>query len=309
MIVVTGGNGRIGRELVAALVKQGHEVMVLDVNTNPRLEGFKQIQCDLSDLEKVTYFLSEATVVYHLAAAIDYKASKKELIKKNVETTKTLINAALKNNIKQLIFMSTTSVYGESKKGEPFDEFSDTKPYSTYGWSKLQCEEAILESGIPYTILRSSQIFGPQFEQGYTTVFRYLKEGKMKVFGDGENIVPLVHIDDLVRALLLIRDNPDALNNVFNVDGGYNKTQKEFLTIVSNVLGVSPPKSHITPQIAKVLSKFARKGDSVSEYIDKLSKNRPISIERIKKLGFKPKADLEKSIEEVVSVFKEKGLI
>jgi len=309
MIAVTGGNGRIGRKLVQALLKQGQEVMVLDININPSLEGVKQIESDLSDLEKLTYSLSGVTVVYHLAAVIDYQATKDELIKKNVETTKNILNAVLKNRVKQFVFMSTTSVYGESKKGEPFDESSEAKPYSNYGWSKLKCEEAIIESGTPYTIIRSSQVFGPQFKEGYTTAFKYLKQGKMRIFGNGKNIVPMVHISDLVSALLLVKDNPKALNKIFNVDGGYNKTQKEFLTIASNVLSVQPPTSHITPEIAKAFSKFAGKQKGLDEYIDKLSKNRPISIENIKNTGYKPKADLEKSIKEVASAFKERGLI
>ncbi|MBN2518180.1 MAG: NAD(P)-dependent oxidoreductase [Candidatus Altiarchaeota archaeon] len=308
MILVTGGNGRIGRELVKSLLLRGQEVLVLDARIDPRSDRVKQIQSDLTDLEKLDYFMQGVKIVYHLAASIDYKASKKELYKKNVETTKNLINAALKNNVQQFVFMSTTSVYGDSKTSEPFDEQSATKPYSNYGWSKLQCEDLIAKSGIPYTILRSSQVFGPQFEQGYATVLKYLKQGKMKILGKGDNAIPLVQINDLIQALLLVGGNPNAINQLFNVDGGYNKTQMDFLTIASNALGVPLPKDHVNPGLARFLSKFGAKS-SLEEYVDKLSRNRPIYIEKIRGIGFQPKVGLETGIKEVVSVFKGRGLI
>jgi UDP-glucose 4-epimerase len=299
-ILVTGGCGRIGKRLVKRLVSAGISVTVLDTKHGD-IDGVKYITAPIMEVAD----LSNIDIVYHLAATIDYKSSKEELTKLNVMPTAQLLTMC--TNCRQFIFMSSTSVYGESK--EPITEETGPNPYTNYGWSKLESEKIIIKSKKPYTILRSSQVFGPEFEEGYATILKALEKGKMRIFGEGKNYVPLVHINDLIDALVLVMDNKLALNQVFNVDGNYGKTQEEFLQLAAKVLDVDPPGSRMRPAMARLAGVFTRKGAKVGEYIEKLTKNRRIAIDKIRGLGFDPKVSLEKGIREVVEDFRERGLL
>jgi len=299
-VLITGGCGRIGSQLVKKLLKGGDQITVIDVH-HGGIEGVNYIIAPIGEVSE----LGKVDIVYHLAASIDYKASREELQKRNVEPTAHLLK--LCKGCKQFIFMSTTSVYNESP--EPLTEQTPPEPYTNYGWSKLVCEQVIKKSGVSYTILRSSQVYGPAFEEGFSSVLRHLQQGDMKVFGHGNNYIPLLHIDDLLDALVLVRRNPRALNQIFNVDGGYGKTQSEFMDIASNVLGVEPPKGRVKPAIAKLFGQLTGKGPAVVEYIDKLTKDRLMSIDKIRAIGFEPKVGLEDGIRGVVAAFRESGIL
>jgi nucleoside-diphosphate-sugar epimerase len=299
-VLVTGGSGRIGRRLVERLLEGGDKVTVIDTRHG-----------DLKDAKYITASLNEVSdlkgiqVVYHLAASINYKASKGELQKLNVDSTAQLLK--LCKGCGQFIFMSTTSVYGESK--EPLTEESPTRHYTNYGWSKLECEKLVKSSGVPYTIIRSSQVYGPDFEEGYVDVLKRMQKGKMRIFGKGDNRIPLVHVDDLVDALVLVKGNKKALNQIFNVDGAYGKTQAEFMETAAAVMGAEPPAAHMSPLLAKLLGSLMGKGALVSEYIDKLTKNRQMSVEKMRRINFHPKVTLKTGMKQTITAFKQRGLV
>lgn len=299
-VLVTGGCGRIGNKLVRHLLNGGDSVTVIDIK-HCDIEGVKCITAPLSEIKE----LRNVDVVYHLAASIDYKASRDDLKKRNIEPTEQLLR--LCKGCQQFVFMSTTSVYSESS--EVIDESTPPKPYSDYGWSKLECEALVKASGIPYTILRSSQVYGPDFEEGYASFIKHLQNGDMRVFGDGNNYIPLIHINDLIGALLLVKQNKSAINQVFNVDGGYEKTQSQFFGIAARLLGVEPPAGRMHPRLARFLGALTGKGGRVTEYTDKLTMNRRISIDRISRVGFRPSVDLEAGMKEVIAAFRQRGMI
>ncbi len=298
-ILVTGGSGRIGRRLVERLISRGDSVTVIDTRPCP-VKGAVSMPTTLDK----SYDL-EFDIVYHLAATIDYGASREELAELNVEPTQHLLEEI--RGCRQLVFMSTTSVYADSLG--PITEYSPIQPKSAYGWSKYECEQLVMNSGVPYTIIRSSQVFGPDFEEGYSSILKRIRDGKMKAFGKGDNCVPLVHVDDLVSALLLVKENPQALGQVLNVDGGYGKTQREFLMLAAKLLAAPPVNGRVNAFLAKLFGRLTGKGAVLNEYIDKLTRNRRMSIERIKKLGFEPKVDLTKGMKEVIAAFRTKGII
>jgi nucleoside-diphosphate-sugar epimerase len=299
-VLVTGGCGRIGAKLVQRLVKGGDNVTVIDPKQG-NIAGVRYISAKITEVK----VLEDIDVVYHLAARIDYKASKDQLREANVAPTAHLLNIC--KSCKQFILLSTTSVYNESS--EAITESTSTDPYTNYGWSKLEAERLLRASGTPYTIIRSSQVYGPDFESGYATFLRLLQKGDMRVFGHGNNYIPLVHVNDLLDALLLVRMNEKAMNEVFNVDGDYQKTQNEFMELAAEMLEVEPPASHVPPALAKLRGILTGKNSFIIEYIDKLTKDRRISIDKIMKLGFRPKVSLEDGMFDVITAFRERGLI
>lgn len=300
--LITGGTGRIGRALASALMKRGVIVRILD-RKEARIGNAKVIVGELTSEKVLSDALRGVDVVYHLAASIDYGANNVKMYRRNVVPTEFLLKHC--DGVKQFIFMSSTSVYGESKT--PIRESDSLNPKNAYGHSKVACEKAVISSGIPYTIIRSSQVFGPQFHEGFAYILKRLKNRNLPIFGAGDSIVPMVYIDDLVQALLLVRNNKKAINQIFNVDSAYNKTQLEFFTVAAKVLEVPPPSEHKNLALVKALATMTGRGADVRAYVDKLSRNRPIGVEKIKKLGFKPSKDLEQGIREVVQQFEKEG--
>jgi len=301
-ILVTGGSGRIGRRLVQRLVGAGDDVTVVDSRHGDG-KGVKYLTIPISYLK--INDVSDFDVVYHLAASIDYKASKKELWARNVAPAAILLDIC--KACKQFIFMSSTSVYAEDPR--PLTEDSQVKPGNNYGWSKLECEKLIQKSDIPYTIIRSSQVYGPDFEEGYAQVLKKIQRSEMRIIGDGDNHIPLVHVDDLVDALLIVKGKREALGRILNVDGGYGKTQLEFMETAAGFLGVNPPDTKINPKVAKIFGRLTGRGAVMTEYIDKMARDRQISIARAKELGYAPKVTLEAGMKEVIEAFRARGLL
>lgn len=299
-ILITGGCGRIGRELVRRLKKGGDNITVIDLRHGD-IPGVKYITAPIGEIAD----LGKVDIVYHLAASINYRLPMRELRRRNVLPTAQLMG--LCQSCKQFIFMSTTSVYNESEG--PITEENEPDPYSNYGRSKLEAERLVRTGNLPYTILRSSQVYGPNFEEGYTRILRKIQKGNMKILGAGDNHIPLVHVNDLIDALLLVRGNKSAFNQVFNVDGDYRKTQEEFMEMAAEILKVDPPSSHVNPIVAKLVARLTGNRKDIMEYADKLMKNREISIDKIRNIGFEPKVSLESGIGEVVESFRRGGLL
>jgi len=306
--LVTGGYGRIGRALVDKLLERGDTVIVLDKRKPDQVPfSVKFYETDLSNTGELKKYMTGVDTVFHLAASIDYSATQDELFKRNVLPTINLTYVARGMRVKQFVLLSSTAVYGEPEDGEPLTEDSPLDPYSTYGKSKLDAERAVMQSGVPYTIIRSSQVFGPQFKEGYLDVLKKLKSEEMKILGEGNNIIPLVHIDDLISALMFLEGKRTSLNEVFNVDGGYNMTQAGFLRLAAKLLAVPDPP-RVNPTVARFAAKLSgKKAKGLDEYVDKLTRNRPISIEKLKKPGWEPKVQLEPAMRQVIDSFRLSG--
>ena len=294
-VLVTGGSGRIGSSLVEGLLEHGHRVTVMD-RRPPTSGGVEFIETDLSSVEPASF-----DYVFHLAARIDYRASLDEMYKANVLPTQELLD---KIDTKKFIFMSSTSVYGESRS--PLTEESECRPYSLYGQSKLEAERRIIASNRPYVIIRSSQVFGPQFKEGYLSFLRAVKSGKARILGRGDNYIPLVHIDDLVRALLHL--GLSKQEGVFNVDGGYMQTQEGFFKLAAELLGVPAPP-HMNLGVARLMSLLTGKAAFFGEYTDKLTRNRLVSITKLQESGFFPSVGLRPAMSEVIERFTLEGLL
>jgi nucleoside-diphosphate-sugar epimerase len=309
--LVTGGSGRVGRLLVRRLAQKG-EVIIIDKRPLPEFEGkSKFFEADLHDTELLdTIFkkIGKIDAVYHLAASIDYSASLGELESKNVTTTRNMLSASRKARAARFIFMSTSSVYGESKSGRAITEESECKPYNSYGESKLEAEREVRDAGLPHVIIRSSQIFGPQFKEGYLKVLQKLQNEKMKIIGSGKNRIPLIHIDDVVDALMFAGSGKKILNQTVNIDGDYNETQQGFIRMASELLGVREPQ-HVGVFSTKFVSKLRGRSSGLGEYMDKLIRDRPISIDKIVAYGWKPSVPLRTGMKEVIDSFRKEGVL
>lgn len=249
-ILVTGGSGFIGSNLVDFLVLQGHSVVVIDdlstgieSNHNKSATYLKLDLCRfVNQPDELVELLKkhEISTVFHLAASADVFLSinnPEKVYKINVLSSIALVRACEKAEIKKFVFSSTSAVYGEPKY-LPVDEDHVTHPISPYGLSKLSFEQYLdyfsMDSEMSITVFRLPNVYGlrqrPDLEGGVVAIFYDLmKQGKpVTIYGDGEQTRDWVYVDDIVDAFfkaidykekfqifLLGSNTKTSLNNLF----------------------------------------------------------------------------------------------
>src|SRR5271157_69151 len=249
MILVTGASGRLGTPLVRELLKRGEKVRVLDKNADAAAKDVEAVKGDLLDIDSVKRAVEGADVVYHLAAIVNYGSVPKELMYRvNVDGTRNLLECS---KAEKFIYQSSTAVYGNRMKENPANENTGYKPSNYYGQTKAMAERLVLEKG--GIVLRSPVIYGPGFDTGFDYVLSQIENGKMRILGKGDNLVQWVHIDDLVRALILARDKGKP-GEKYLVSGPESKTQKQLLSLLAEHLGVTPPDKHVPEFLANLLA-------------------------------------------------------
>tara|TARA_B110000003_G_scaffold89929_1_gene91995 strand:- start:9485 stop:10417 length:933 start_codon:yes stop_codon:yes gene_type:complete len=222
-ILITGGSGFIGSNLVDFLVLKGHNIYVVDdlstglkQNENIKATYFYHnlIDC-IEDTKYIENILNNnnITVVYHLAASADIFLSinnPEKVYNINLVSSIALVNACNRSNVTKFIFASTSAIYGEPKY-LPVDESHPPRPISPYGLTKLGFEQYLdyfkSHTNMSFTIYRFPNVYGyrqrPDLEGGVIAIFedKIKKNDDIKMFGDGEQTRDWVEVSDIVSAL------------------------------------------------------------------------------------------------------------
>jgi nucleoside-diphosphate-sugar epimerase len=313
-VLVTGGAGYIGNNVVEELLKRGHSPIVLDANywgmesLKPFENKIEIIKGDCRNSRDVIYGLQEVEAIIHLAGIVGEAACLKNPLAHfsiNVESTRTLINCCTDpslNLIRDFIFASSCSVYG-NVQGIYSQVTEDTPPHplSEYAYAKLRSENIILQRGkeIPHfhpTILRLSTVFGwsrrPRLDL-VTNLFAYKawKEKKITIYGDGKQYRSLIHVKDVARAFVDVLESPRFMRDseIFHIgEEKNNKTIREIAEIVKSIL----PETEI-------------------EYIPKVTDRRDYSINcrKIKNIiGWNAEWTVEEGIRDLIEKFQTEKL-
>lgn len=241
-VLVTGGTGRIGAPLVRTLLARGDSVTVLtrDPGRVTDLPGARLVKGTLFDAAALADALTGVTVVYHLAGGVR-GAGVDTADRLNREGTLAVL-AALRaatlipsaRPLRAFVYASSCAVYGD-RSGLWVDEDYPPSPHTTYGVAKVAAEAAIVAAGLPSRIARIAAVYGPGFQ---FLLADKMRENKAWLPGEGRNIVPVVHIDDCVAALLRIGDADTS--GIFHVSGRTAPTLKEFYAAVHAASGGAP---------------------------------------------------------------------
>ena len=176
-IFVTGATGFLGSHLVDALLKRGAEVTCL-VRSEAKFHSlFPEtapllIRGDLDNTDALRAGCEGADIIYH-SAALTAARSRREFFSVNVDATQRVIEAAsaASPNLQRFVFVSSQAAAGPSASGLPKRECDPARPVSDYGASKLAAEEVVRQSGLPWSIVRPSAVYGPR-DTSFLTVFR-----------------------------------------------------------------------------------------------------------------------------------------
>jgi UDP-glucose 4-epimerase len=293
-VLVTGGAGFIGSCLVDKLVSEGKEVLVLDNLSIGKKELINQkaefIKFDLcSDPTQLEGILEEVDRVWHLAANPDVKLSgqmPKVVYDNNILATFNLLEAMRKSACKEIIFTSTSTVYGEAKEIPTPETYSGT-PVSVYGATKLSCE-ALISSychsfGMKSWIYRLANIIGPRSNHGIIPDFvsRLKKKStELEILGDGRQNKSYLHIDDCISGMLAGLKTKEAVN-IFNI-GNIDRIE------VSNIAKIICEEMNINPKISYTGGKTGWVGDVPVMLL---------SIDKIAKLGWLPTLNSSQAVE------------
>ena len=311
--LITGGAGFIGSHLAERLLRDGHEVLVLDNLSTGSIDniahlksapGFVYVIDTITNEPLLAEMIDTSDVVFHLAAAVGVKLIVEQpvhTIETNVHGTEVVLKHA--NKKKKLVCLASTSeVYGKSAD-VPFRETADlvlgatAKHRWAYACSKLLDEFLALaywkEKKLPVIIVRLFNTVGPRQTGQYgmvlpTFVRQALAAHPITVFGDGTQSRSFTHVDDVVWALMRLVQESRAVGEVFNVGNTGEVTIHELAERVKVMTGSNSP-IHIVPYDQAYEAGF----EDMPRRVPDISKIRDL-------IGYKPRVELEDIIRSVV---------
>lgn len=264
-VLVTGGAGFIGSNLIDELLAKGYAVRVLDdLSTgkrsnlaleNPRLE---LVEGDVADAALVTQVMSGCQAVVHLAAVASVQASVDDPVhthQSNFMGTLNVCEAMRQVGVKRVLFASSAAVYGNNGEGESIDEDTPKAPLTPYASDKLASEYYLdfyrRQHGLEPVVFRFFNVFGPRQDpsspySGVISIFceRAQKGLPITIFGDGEQTRDFVYVGDLVSVLVQALEAPEVEVGAINVGLNQATTLKQMLAALGEVVGELPPLTY-----------------------------------------------------------------
>ena len=252
-ILVTGGAGFIGSHIAEYLVQRGDDVTVLDNLITGSKENLTKINDkinfvngDIRDHKLLEKLVSDTTCVFHEAALASVQQSfsmKDEYIDVNVTGTENIFKLAKEYGFK-IVYASSSSVYGNPKK-IPVKEDDERKPINPYAKTKLDGEDLAKkysEIGVKVIGLRYFNVFGKRQSKEYAGVIklflqRIQQKKSPKINGDGLQTRDFVHIDDVVKAIVLAMDS-DINHRFLNVGSGLPTSVLDLANLIIEVSGL-----------------------------------------------------------------------
>jgi nucleoside-diphosphate-sugar epimerase len=300
-VLVTGGAGFIGSNLVRALLERGDDVRVLDnfsTGNRVNLEGLdvEIIEGELRSYERVHNAVRGTEVVYHLGALGSVPRSVQDPLTSsavNVEGTLNVLLAARDEGIRRVVFSSSTSVYGSSRT-LPTGEDTPPDPISPYGVAKLAAERYCISFSRVYesfesVVLRYFNVFGPrqspssQYAAVVPLFITAIADGEpVVIHGDGEQSRDFTYVGNVVDATLSAGTAVGASGQIFNVAAGEPASVNAVADAIGAILDKQVEKRHVDP----------RPGDIRDSWAD-LSK-----AERI--LAYSPQVGLEEGLRRTI---------
>ncbi|MEJ5268094.1 MAG: NAD-dependent epimerase/dehydratase family protein [Bacteroidales bacterium] len=309
-LIVTGGAGFIGSNLCDYLLNNNHKVLCIDNFDNyynPEIKrnnitiaqqnkNFKFFEADIKDLSNIESLIDDNyDAIIHLAAkagvrySLKYPVGYEEI---NVVGTKNILELAVKKDIKQFIFASSSSIYGNSPT--PFKEnYNSLNPISLYAQTKLLSEKLGKEYSEKYELnfisLRFFSVYGPRLRPDLVMnkIARSIFKGeKLKIFGDGSSARDYTYVDDIISGIISALEYKKSKFEIFNLGNGNPIKLSEIIKLFENY----------TNSRANIEYVDSIKGESEITWADN-SKAKEV-------LGFNPKINIENGVKLFIEWYK-----
>ena len=310
-ILVTGGSGFIGTNLVADLLNEGHNVTIYDKQRSEKYPDLC-IVGDVRDKEKLNRSMHAVDAVYHLAAEHRDDVQPTSLYYEvNVSGAENVVHALKKNDVKRLIFTSTVAVYGLNA-GEP-QEDSPLKPFNDYGKSKTKSETIINKwADSDHTncliTVRPTVIFGEKNRGNVYNLLHQLASGKFMKVGKGVNRKSMGYVFNLSSFLAtLLKSSPGQF--IYNYADKPDLSMNELIEIFNNTLGKNHKNNFKIPYKIglmggygyDILAKVTGKTYPISSIrIRKFCADTVINTDNLQQTGFVPSYTLTEGLRRMI---------
>jgi nucleoside-diphosphate-sugar epimerase len=323
--LVTGATGFIGRRLAVELRRQSLPVraLVRDAGHARVLSGHGVSLHDgrVEDSSSLHGLCAGIDTVFHLAGyahASDQDSLQAESLHRQitVEGTRTLLDAAVDAGARRFVFLSSVKAMGEGG-GTCLDETAEVAPASHYGNAKLEAERLVFEAGrrtgMHVSVLRLPLVYGPGVKGNLRQMIAAIDRRRFPPLPEVGNKRSMVHVDDVVRALMLAAENPAANGQVYIVTDDRPYSTREMYESISRALG-RPVAGWAMPlwllRLGARLGDLAQRvfGPSIpltSSRLDKLFGSAWYSSDKIRReLGFMPQRTFFDALPEMVKAYK-----
>jgi len=259
MILVTGGAGLLGSELIRQLLSKGYSVRAIyhktplpDFNSNL----LEQLQCDILDIIGLEEAMQDVEQVYHCAAIVSFEPSRKQaMFKINIEGTTNIVNAALNTGIKKLVHVSSVAALGRIRENEAVKETMNWKEEtsnSIYGRSKYLGELEVwrgVGEGLDAVIVNPVIILGKgDWNAGSSQIFKSVYN-EFPWYTEGAS--GFVDVRDVAAAMIALMES--NISSERFIISGANKTYREIFNLIADAFGKKQPHKKVSPFMAQVV--------------------------------------------------------
>lgn len=297
-VLLTGSTGFIGKKLVSAMELKDIYIRAVSREKHAKLES---ITCDLRTGIFSPDLMEGIDTVIHLAGiAHDSSKLDEDFYKVNVVATQKLCELAAEHGVKRFVFVSSVKSGGSSKSGLCASELDQEEPDGIYGKTKREAELRLLAIGmnskIDVSILRPALVYGPGAKGNIALMMKGIKRGWFPPFPLVKNKRSLVHVDDVVRAILFISESEKAKGEIFILTDRKSYTTRD----VYEVMCKSNDKKVPNWTVPEFCFKFiAHLSPGIKHKVDKLMGDDYYSSKKLKLIGFQSQKTL-KDINETI---------
>lgn len=262
MVLVTGGAGLLGKELIRQLLAQGMRVRAIYNKTAlPDLhdDNLEKMQCNILDVVALEEAMKGVEKIYHCAAIVTFNPKrKKELFKINIEGTANVVNAALDAGVKKMVHVSSVAALGRIRENEPVNEtmnWSEETSNSRYGQSKYLAELEVwrgIGEGLNAVMVNPVLILGAgDWNDGSSRIFKSVYE-EFPWYTDG--ITGFVDVRDVAEAMMQLMESD--INAERFIISAEDRSFADVFNLIAKAFGKKPPHKKVTPSMAKIVRRL-----------------------------------------------------
>ena len=325
--LITGATGFLGGALTRRLYSMGWDVTALGRNPKKlnQLEddGIRVLQIDLKDKTALANACKNQEIVFHCAALPSPWGNFETFYQANVIGTRNVIHGCEEHHVKRLVHVSTPSLYFDYnsrinvKETDPLPE-----PVSNYSATKILAEQELDEAfarGLATIAVRPRALFGPGDTVIFPRLIPRLQSGKLPILGDGENIVDLTYIENVVDALLLCAESPSStLGKKYNISNGEPVKIWKLVEHICDELNLPHPTRKISYKTANAVATVLEALYTIIPThpeppltrvsVSMMANNTTLDISAAKnELGYQPKVSVDEGVEKFLRWWKEKN--
>jgi 2-alkyl-3-oxoalkanoate reductase len=325
-ILVTGGTGFTGTALVQRLRQEGHQVVALDYKEGLQCDALRALGAEVvigsvTDRAAVERAMRGVEFVFHLAAAFrELNVPNAFYDEVNVQGTRNVLEAAIKQGVWKFVYCSTCGVHGNVDH-PPANEDAPIQPADYYQRTKYEAEpvcKAMAPASMEMVILRPAAIYGPGDPERFFMIFKRVARGTFPMFGNGRTLYHPLYIDNLVDAFMLCLPKGAGTGREYLIADEHYYPIQEIVEEVGRALDVKLRIPHypVMPVVAvghvveKLCKPFGIIPPIFPRRVDWYRQNRAFDISRAKReLGYAPRVMLPEGLRRTGEWYRRMGYL